>query len=87
MLHDKWSLNGIGAGILGSRIGRHINLIECITAGNGLRLGALLHMHRVLIQRNELDAIPERTPGKPRLALLIYHEIRIDGIPIHLSSL
>ena len=53
-----------------------------MTAGDGLRLGALLDMHRLLIQLDHLDAIPERAPGKPRVPLLINNEIRIDGIPI-----
>ena len=53
-----------------------------MTAGDGLRLGALLDMHRLLIQLNHLDTIPERTPGKPRVSLLINNEIRVDGIPV-----
>ena len=53
-----------------------------MTTGDSLRLGALLDMHRLLIQLDHLDTIPERTPGKPRVSLLINNEIRIDGIPV-----
>ena len=82
MLHDERSLDGIGAGKLRSRIRLCRSIAHGMTAGDGLRLGALLDMHRLLIQLDHLDAIPERAPGKPRGSLLINNEIRVDGIPV-----
>ena len=82
MLHDERSLDGIGAGKLGSRIRLCSSIAHGMTAGDGQRLSALLDMHRLLIQLNHLDTIPERAPGKPRGSLLINNEIRIDGIPV-----
>ncbi len=81
MLHDEWSLDGIGAGITGGRIGRHIHLIERITAGNGLRLGTSPHASSSCLKGISWIH-PERAPGKPGLSLLIDHKIRINGIPI-----
>ena len=70
-------------GKLGGRIRLCRSIAYGMTTGDGLRLGCPF-LTCIVFLSSLIIRIPsrKRTPGKPRVPLLINNEIRVDGIPV-----
>ena len=89
MLEDERCLDGIGTGKVGRGILRRVRIhgqrrltlpgIQVKTAGNGTRGGGEMHRR---VEGSNLNAIPEGTPYKPGLVVIVDDKVRVDGVPV-----
>ena len=86
MLEDKGCFDGIRASEFRRRVRLRRLEARCIPAGNGAWFLPLGHVHGG-IEADQLDAIPERPPYKPRLILIVDDDSNIaELISLYLTK-
>ena len=81
VLQDKRCLDGIGAGMCRCGVGLGCSGARGMASGNGAGLFAFGNVHGG-VELGQLYSVPERAPHEPWRVGFVYHEVRVDGIPV-----